>query len=1041
MQTWLRTCLLLAAGSLLPGSLLPGSLAAGTARPNVILILCDDLNDYVEGFGGHPDSQTPNLARLARSGMRFLQAHCNAPICAPSRASLFTGIYPHHSGCFGFQRWDRYPVLKNSRTLMDHFRANGYHTLGTGKLLHHLVRQEWSEYGNPADYGPFAFDGTQRIAHPDVPAPYRDIGAVDGSFGPLVTLAGRTSATGHPLQWQTGGWGRDRVLPVASQEERDPTADERNGDWAVKKLRQFAAQPGDKPFFMGVGLIRPHTPLVVPKRFFDQFPLDSLQLPVIKPGDVDDTHARSVRGIPTGQEPNASRTADMGLRLFQALSASYPSPHEGLRRFLQAYLASVASVDEQIGRILEVVDASRLKENTIVVVTSDHGWGMGEKDYLYKNSLWQESTRVPLIVRVPGISQPGSSSDQPVSLIDLYPTLADLCQLRGETRKNPQGHPLDGHSLRPLLENPQADTWSGPPAALTALYKWAQHYDPARQSYSLRSVNWRYIRYSNGREELYETSRDPHEWTNLADSPEYATQLLSWRQRLQQRLPAAGAIPPQLTGPAARQNPPQRKPGYWKDRYYKKHPGADADGDGRLSWMEFRAHRGRLFDMPAIRNPATLAVKVLQPWHPVEGRVPTRQKLITIRVGAIWPGQEYRMPVRLTVPADRPAEGFHLTGSHTARRLQRDGRLSRLDQQLLRGGVGLVQTVVQVLEQSALGAVGREAEARFLKSLNPQHKIQYWAWPATLMRAITAAHAESEHFQADGKIAMSGGSKNGATPSLAILHDARMTAVFASVSPIWDAPLRLCDRQAWDQLEVTGPLKHPFLGGHYGPLFNRQALAAGRTWKELQQFTRGFAKAVFISRNLDALRARQVDLLFHPGTHDFVAFDLAWGGAHHPTVPLYLGANTGHGKRPGHPRIEPDERNKAAFLLRHFFPNEIEPLLPPPTISHQLRAGHLQVTTRFPAGAESSSGRIWWIYDRPPDGSRGYLDQMIPDNQWSDMQFDEATRAWTVTIPLDPAASRIDFFSNHRKILRYRGDRLATYISSPYTRIRLSANP
>ena len=150
MQTWLRTCLLLAAGSLLPGSLLPGSLlpgslAADTARPNVILILCDDLNDYVEGFGGHPDSQTPNLARLARSGMRFLQAHCNAPICAPSRASLFTGIYPHHSGCFGFQRWDRYPVLKNSRTLMDHFRANGYHTLGTGKLNLTLGQTEFTQ--------------------------------------------------------------------------------------------------------------------------------------------------------------------------------------------------------------------------------------------------------------------------------------------------------------------------------------------------------------------------------------------------------------------------------------------------------------------------------------------------------------------------------------------------------------------------------------------------------------------------------------------------------------------------------------------------------------------------------------------------------------------------------------------------------------------------------------------------------------------------------------------------------------------------------
>ena len=175
------------------------------ARPNVILIICDDLNDYVEGYDGHPNARTPSIARLARDGVRFTQAHCNIPICGPSRASLFTGIYPHNSGCYGFERWDKYEVLHNSRTIMDHFRANGYTTLGTGKLMHHMVRQEWKQYGNPADYGPFAFDGEKKVPHPDVPSPYREIGAVDGSFGPLVNLAGRKTPDGTPLQWQTGG--------------------------------------------------------------------------------------------------------------------------------------------------------------------------------------------------------------------------------------------------------------------------------------------------------------------------------------------------------------------------------------------------------------------------------------------------------------------------------------------------------------------------------------------------------------------------------------------------------------------------------------------------------------------------------------------------------------------------------------------------------------------------------------------------------------------------------------------------------------------
>ncbi len=225
---------------------------AGKAeQPNVILIICDDLNDYVEGFGGHPQAFTPNMKRLASSGVAFTQAHCNIPICGPSRASMFTGIYPHHSGCFGFTNWDDYEVLKNSRTMMDHFRAHGYQTLGTGKLMHHMVRGEWKSFGNRADYGPFAFDGEKKIAHPDVPAPYRDIGAVDGSFGPLVNLQGKKTAAGVSLTWQTGGWAKQRTLRVTSQQDRDATADELNGQWAVDQIRQRAGKSGAAAFLYG----------------------------------------------------------------------------------------------------------------------------------------------------------------------------------------------------------------------------------------------------------------------------------------------------------------------------------------------------------------------------------------------------------------------------------------------------------------------------------------------------------------------------------------------------------------------------------------------------------------------------------------------------------------------------------------------------------------------------------------------------------------------------------------------------------------------
>lgn len=522
------------------------TVAATPVKPNVVFIICDDLNDYVEGFGGHPQAVTPNLARLAGSGVRFTQAHCTIPICGPSRASLFTGIYPHHSGCYGFTEWHRYPVLRNSRTLMDHFRANGYHTLGTGKIMHHrLVKSEWAEYGNPAGYGPFAHDGTTNQPHPDTPAPYREIGAVDGSFGPLVSLEGRTTVEGKPLRWRIGGRKAPQELVVRSPADHDRTPDEKNGDWAVRRLGELAAAPAGQPFFLAVGFIRPHTPLIVPKRFFDMFPVDEIDLPAILDGDRADTFAHTIRGLPEGREPDSIRTEDMGTRLFRELVKSYPSRDEALRHFMQAYLASVASVDEQIGRVLDALEANGQRQNTIIVLTSDHGWGMGEKDYLYKNSLWQEATRVPLIVVDPRIASAGKACSRPVSLIDIYPTLVDLCGLTGDTRKNETGHRLDGHSLRPLLDNPEAGGWTGPAEALTALYKWRTRYDPAAESYALRSEGWRYIRYENGKEELYATTTDPHEWTNLADDPAFGSKLQAFRQKLAERLPPAGELPPQ----------------------------------------------------------------------------------------------------------------------------------------------------------------------------------------------------------------------------------------------------------------------------------------------------------------------------------------------------------------------------------------------------------------------------------------------------------------------------------------------------------------
>ena len=529
---------------------LAGSLplfAADSNRPNVLLIMCDDLNDYVETFGGHPQVQTPNLNRLVKSGVSFRQAHTNIPICGSSRASLFTGIYPHNSGCYGFTKWDGYGVLKNSRTMMDHFRANGYRTLGTGKLMHHLVRDEWVEYGNAADYGPFPWDGTKQIAHPDVPAPFSEIGAVDGSFGPLINLDDKRSPEGKPLKWVTGPWGDRRDLRVDSPEDRDQTADEVNGDWAIENLRHMATtvKNGD-PFFMGIGFMRPHTPLIVPQRFFDLFPLESIELPVIRPGDIDDTHARSVRTLLNGWEPNLNRSEDMGRRLFENLGVSYDSDEEGLRRFIQAYLASVASVDEQIGRILDELDRSGLAENTVVVFTSDHGEMMGSHMLLQKTVMFQEAIRVPLLIRLPG-EETGARIFGPVSQIDLVPTVLDLlgCKAAGEC--------LPGKSLAKVCETALSagETSAEGHASLPVIEWHASRVKPVNIQACkvdartiVTSKRERYTWYADGQEEFYNLESDPGELHNLAGDPAALTRIgelrrdiASWQQETADILP------------------------------------------------------------------------------------------------------------------------------------------------------------------------------------------------------------------------------------------------------------------------------------------------------------------------------------------------------------------------------------------------------------------------------------------------------------------------------------------------------------------------
>ncbi len=448
-----------------------------------------------------------------------------------------------------------------------------------------------------------------------------------------------------------------------------------------------------------------------------------------------------------------------------------------------------------------------------------------------------------------------------------------------------------------------------------------------------------------------------------------------------------------------------------------------------------------------MRNAATLDPVVIEDWHDVPGTVPTRQKALSIKVGEIWPGRDYRVPVRFIVPKEGKAKGMLVTGGNHLDNVEKTVELHGLDIELLKGGVGLVKTIVQDLNSFGQGELEKESEEKFLATLDPHAKKQFWAWPATISRAITAAYAENEFF-APGKVAVTGASKNGASPSISLIADKRITAQFACVSPIWSSPLRMCDKAAWEELkaydqqyfEREKTLGHDmkpsysFLGGYSGPNYNDKALAKGHSWDELKHFAQSMEKEVFVASCWDELMERNVEILFQPGTHDFVMYDLIYGGSRYPQIPIYLKANTGHSYRKAHPAAEHDEQNEEAFLLQHFF-LEKNPLLAPPSITTEVAGDSLKVTVTFAQNDKADSGRIFWIYDRGPDGSLAYINELIPNDNFRDMN--QSGNSWVVDIQLEKGHTTIDIFSNHRKVVDIRGKAYITYISSPYTRIEL----
>ena len=459
-----------------------------------------------------------------------------------------------------------------------------------------------------------------------------------------------------------------------------------------------------------------------------------------------------------------------------------------------------------------------------------------------------------------------------------------------------------------------------------------------------------------------------------------------------------------------------------------------------------KATVGPIFNTEEILDESTLDIKILQDWHVDEVTGATRQRLIEINVAEWWPGQDYRIPVRMIVPLEGKAKGFWITGANPYDGLMEDSKPSDFEARLLTGGVGIVKTHVKAFRQiPGKRGLEQKMQRKFKEDMNPRYTV-LWAWSMTLMRATTAAYAEVDHFEV-GKVAGSGSSKNGMSPATALINDERFTATCSNHAPAYFSPTRRAEREevtkageankAFFQAVKAGDIDlDPSRAKFYQRVMvgsESGMMRSGRSSDAMQKFADRLWSSACVTENWDRLMERGVDILFEPGTHDYVAYDILWGGQNHPQLPVYYQPNGGHDQTP-HAAVAKDEQNREAFLWNHFFGGE--PLLSPPTLSHEVVSDTLKIQVRFENGPQAESGRIWWMYDRAPAGSAPFLHVPISEDQWMDMERDAKTGTWTATIPLKDGFDRIDFFSNHG----HMANGYKQYLSSPYTRVELSSS-
>ncbi|MFT5131336.1 MAG: arylsulfatase A-like enzyme [Rhodothermales bacterium] len=494
-------------------------------RLNVLFIIVDDLNDMPLHPAGKPHVPTPNFDRLAARGVSFTNAHCNDPICAPSRASMLTGIYPQTSSLYWFEDYRQNAILSKSVTLTEHLASSGYGVYTTGKIYHgnQDPKSFYTAQGGGGNIGPWPWNGKKQsrrgyLPHPQQMYFYADDADPDmdykweHTFGPLSMYPTFAADPDKDIPGYRGWLLSGKPFRYASDTDRDAMPDETHAAWAANILSQ---KPGDKPFALFTGFSRTHTPLYAPQKYFDMFPLDSIEVPkAYLEGDLKDC------------APSLANSSLYAFRRYHMLFNHKDRP-QLFKEWLQAYMACVAFIDDQVGTVLDALDASPHADNTVVFLTSDHGFHVGGKEALYKQTLWDSGTRIPFIVAgIDGMPK-GATCHQPISLIDVYPTFVDLCGLPKDPNTTRSGYALDGHSIKPLLLAPEDGKWTGPDVAITALpgkdhSQHREHMGTLYPHFSVRARDWRYSLTSDGQEELYHYPNDPNEFRNLAANPEFA---------------------------------------------------------------------------------------------------------------------------------------------------------------------------------------------------------------------------------------------------------------------------------------------------------------------------------------------------------------------------------------------------------------------------------------------------------------------------------------------------------------------------------------